>query len=246
LSNLDICFPEKDEKWKKDIIRNSYISLCLTLFEFFCLPKINERNISKYASHCGFLSNEEITDNSNSRFFLSAHFSNWEFLAYLFPLIFGSTLNIIVKTQSNIILDKKINEFREATGNKIIPMEVSLREVYKKISSNEIICFLIDQAAHSEYSVYTGFFGKNVATFSGPAKLALKYRPKLVFSYAVRGEKFKLNFYTEKIKYDDIQGLNDNNIIKLTQRIQDKLEEIVRKYPEHWLWFHKRFKYVKN
>jgi len=128
----------------------------------------------------------------------------------------------------------------------MIPMELSLREMFKKISTNEIMCFLVDQSAHSEYSVYVDFFSKNVSTYAGPAKLALKYRPKLIFCYIIREKNYKYNFYGEEIHYEDITGLNEESVIKLTQRIQSKLEEVVRKYPEEWLWFHRRFKHSKN
>jgi len=167
-------------------------------------------------------------------------------MAYCFPLIFDDHLNIIVKPQSNEILDKKINRFREKSGNKMIPMGVSLREVYQKIIANEIVCFLIDQSAHSEYSVYSEFFGKKVASFAGSSKLGLKYRPELIFAYLIRDDKYKYKIFTDEINYDDLKDISEENVTILTQRVQSKLEEVVRKYPEQWLWFHRRFKYIKN
>ena len=216
------------------------------LFEFCCLPKFTKMNIDKNVIYKGEIPEKELINRDYSKFFLSAHFANWEFQAYCFPLLFKDFLNIIVKTQSNIILDKKINKFREFSGNKMIAMGVSLREVYQKIIANEIVCFLIDQSAHSEYSVYVNFFGKKVSCFAGSSKLALKYRPKLIFAYVIRDNNYKYTILTEEIFYDDLKGTSEENIIILTQRIQSKLEDVVKRYPEQWLWFHRRFKYVKN
>jgi KDO2-lipid IV(A) lauroyltransferase len=34
----------------------------------------------------------------------------------------------------------------------------------------------------------------------------------------------------------------DQTTLKLTQAFNDKLEEIVRKHPEQWMWVHRRWK----
>jgi KDO2-lipid IV(A) lauroyltransferase len=161
-------------------------------------------------------------------------------------LLFNEGLDIVVKTQANHRIDDKINEFRKQSGNEVIHMGQSLREIFGKIKNKGIICFLVDQSAHSEYSVYAEFFGKKVASFAGPAKLALKFRPVLLSGLNIRKDNYQYEVITKEIMYDDLVESNDNNIVELTNRMQKHLEEVIRIYPDQWLWFHKRFKYTKE
>jgi KDO2-lipid IV(A) lauroyltransferase len=125
-------------------------------------------------------------------------------------------------------------------------MEQSLRELYGKIKNKEIICFLIDQSAHSEYSVYAEFFGKKVSSFAGPAKLALKFRPLILLGFNIRKVNYQYEIIIKEIKYDDLIETNEFNIIELTNRMQKHLEDVIKIYPDQWLWFHRRFKYIMN
>jgi len=179
-------------------------------------------------------------------FFISGHISNWEITAFAYAKIFRGKLNILAKPQSNKFVDKRLNHYRELSGNEIISTETSVRNVFKKILRNEIVCFLVDQSAHPVYSVYADFFGHKVATFSGPAKMALKFKTELVFAYAVRLPNYTYYIYVDKIEYDDIKEYNDENVLKLTERINKKLENAIRANPAQWLWFHRRFKHIKD
>lgn len=144
------------------------------------------------------------------------------------------------------MLNERINEYRKLSGNEIIEIGFSLKNIFETLSKNEIVCFLVDQSANPDYSVYVNFFGKKVATFSGPAKIALKKRPELLLAYGIRQEDYTYKINFENIFYDDLTESTNENIIELTQRIQTGFENVIRKYPGQWLWFHKRFKHIKN
>jgi len=76
--------------------------------------------------------------------------------------------------------------------------------------------------------------------------MALKFKTELIFSYCQRNENFKYHIYIDKINYDDINEFTDENVAILTQRINKKLENVIRENPSQWLWFHRRFKHIKN
>jgi Kdo2-lipid IVA lauroyltransferase/acyltransferase len=242
LHNLDICFPEKDRKWKMNIIKKSYINLSITILELLYIPRLNKKKYLKLVT----VDDEgyKMFKTNNLLFFLSAHFCNWEWLA-LSSVLFDRKFNLVAKIQASESLNPLINKLREKFGNKMIMIDSSMRKIFKKISDKEIICFLIDQSAHSDSSVYIDFFGKKVPTFAGPAKLALRYRPEIYFTYLIRLKDYNYRICHQKIEYDDINSTDESSIIKLTQRFQKILEDVIRKYPENWLWFHKRFKHMK-
>lgn len=76
--------------------------------------------------------------------------------------------------------------------------------------------------------------------------MALKYQTELLFAYGIRSKNYKYFITLEKIDYDDIREYSEENIQKLTDRINEKLENVIKKYPDQWLWVHRRFKHIKN
>ncbi|MBK8554007.1 MAG: lysophospholipid acyltransferase family protein [Ignavibacteria bacterium] len=178
--------------------------------------------------------------------FVSGHISNWELMAYSFPEIFEGKVNLITKIQASKGLNKIINEYRSLSGNEMIEIGFSLKKVFEKLKKNEFIGFLVDQSAHPDYSAYIDFFGHKTTSFSGPAKIFLKQRPEMLLGYFIRKEDYSYVLKFEKIYYEDIADNNDENIKLLTQRMQNGIESIIRNNPGQWLWFHKRFKHMKN
>lgn len=243
--NLSLCFPEKDKSWRNNIMRESYINLGINLFEFLYFPSLKENDIRKIVTYHNHEPVDESISEGKGTFLLSGHLSNWELEAFAYPAIYKRKLNIIARIQASRLLNAKINEFRTLYGNEIIEIGPSLKSVFRKIHDNEIVCFLIDQSAHPDYSSYVDFFGISVTAFSGPAKLALKLRPGLIVAYEQRQKDFSYKIYFERILYDDITGATEENITLLTQRIQSHFENVIRKSPGEWLWFHKRFKHIK-
>ena len=50
--------------------------------------------------------------------------------------------------------------------------------------------------------------------------------------------------HLEHVPSDDLVGFSDKNVLELTQRQVHMTEEIIRQYPEQWMWMHKRWKHV--
>ena len=188
----------------------------------------------------------EDSERRKGTIYVSMHYSNWELMAVAFPLLFGQKLNVITKKQASKGLNNIINAYRELSGNEMIEAGLSLKKIFEKLKKNEFVGILADQSAHSDYSVYVNFFGKNVAAFSGPAKFALKQKAELISGYISRKNNYVYSYNFEKINYDDLKDYNEENVKILTQRIQSVFEKIIRESPAQWLWFHKRFKHMKN
>ncbi len=179
-------------------------------------------------------------------FFVSGHISNWELLAFSYPVLTSQALNIITKRQASRKLNVLINEYRSLGGNKMIETGLSLKDAFRVVKNREAVCFLIDQAGHPDYSVYVDFFGRKTATFAGPAKLALTERPLLCYIYMIREKDYSYTVVRRKIQYDDLIGRSDENVTELSQRIQNEVMDTVRNHPAQWLWFHKRFKHTRE
>lgn len=234
-------FPEKNENEVNSILKGAYKNLVIVLFEILYLPEINEKNVSEFIRY----QNHELVDAALKRnsgvIFASAHIANWEYTAFAYPLINTEKLFIVTKVQADRKVNNEINKYRKLSGNKLIPLGASLKNIFQVLKQNQMVCFLTDQAGHSDHSVYIDFFNISVPSFPGAARIALKLNSELIFGYAIRDDEGFYNVYFEKI---DKEGLiySEENIKMLIQKIQTRTEQIIREHPEQWLWFHKRFK----
>ncbi len=210
-------------------------------------PKLKKETIETFVSFQDYNYIYQAISKGKGQFFLSGHISNWELMAFSYAKIFRSRLNVVVKPQTNKGINKTINKYREMCGNEMLEIGGSLRNIYTLIKKNETVCFLLDQSANPDYSVYADFFGQKVATFSGPAKIALKNRTEIIFAYAYRSKTNKYMIVTEPLKYDDLTGgATDENVQILTERFNKALERVIREHPDQWLWLHRRFKHVQK
>ncbi len=142
------------------------------------------------------------------------------------------------------MLDRRLNRIRTAAGNKMIDMKFALREVIRLLKDNKIVVMLGDQAAPKEGSVKVDFFVKDVPTFEGAAKFAIKMQSAVLFSHPVRQKDntYILNF--KEIDMNKYKDYTEESIKALTQEHAGMLEQAIRENPDHWLWFHRRFKNV--
>jgi len=243
--NLKMAFPEKSEKDIHEIIKKCYLNILIVIIEFFYMRKFNSSQLNKKFIIVNEQQMREKLKPGKGIIFVSAHFGNWELMAYGGALIFGKPLCVIVKEQSNKPLDKRINEIREYNGNRMVEMKKSAREVLKALNSNKIVAILGDQSAPAE-SVKVKFFSQEITAFEGAAAFALKTGAPMFWGVPVRDKNHNYSLEAIEIDTSDYKEYNSENIKALTQKTISLLEEYIRKYPDHWLWFHRRFKSVMS
>ncbi len=244
MRNLEFCYPEQSEKWRIDILKKAYNNISIILFEILYLKKLSEGDIRKYINHGDNDVFEKAYKKGKGIILVSAHYSNWEFAAFGLRFLLGKPINILVKHQSNSGVNKEINKIREMHGNKVVELGASLRQMYNMIKNNELVCFVIDQSADPRFSCFIDFFNVKTTAFNGPAKIALKYNSEILVGYMCRENDLKYTTKIYRLDYSDINEYNEKNICELTQRIQSAYEEVIRKDPSQWLWFHRRFKSI--
>ncbi|MCX7833901.1 MAG: hypothetical protein N2490_06800 [Ignavibacteria bacterium] len=245
-TNLDLCYPEKDKKWKSNIARLAYVNICIVILEILYMFFLSSKKLYSSVINGDLSLIQDCINKEKGLIIASGHYSNWEYFGGYIATQIPVRASCIVKTQSNLFVNERINYLRNKFKYQAIEVGVSLREVYERLKKNEVIMMLIDQSAHPDYSSYVNFFNVNVSSFSGAAKFALKYKTELIFAYFRRDKNLKYNLYSKKIDFSDLKEYNKENIDELTQRLQNSLEECIREEPSQWLWFHRRFKNIKS
>jgi KDO2-lipid IV(A) lauroyltransferase len=251
LNNLKIAFPFKTEKERDDIAIKFYKNLGMVFVEIFRLNKYNESNIDDFVE--SDFENIKNIYGGQGVLLLTAHFGNWELLAKTFGLK-GYKGNVLARPLDNPYIEKILYNLRTASGNKVIyNRENAVKNIISALNANEIVGFLPDENASKRIGVFADFFGVKACTMPGMANIAAKTKLPVVPAFIVRinnnnvkdkkyGNYSKHRLIIEPpldIKYTGDRKTDTMNILKL---FNEKIEDIIKQYPEQWFWIHNRWK----
>jgi KDO2-lipid IV(A) lauroyltransferase len=242
LENLRLAFPEYRKEKIKLIAYQNFISVCITLVEILALPWIKKEQVNNIL----LFENPELLTakfkEGNGLIVLSGHFGNWEYLATLGAYILQVKFHVVVKPQRNPFVDRWMNNYRTKWNNEVIPLGPSIRNVYSVLIKKGILAMVADQRGPEE-SIKLEFFGRKTSVYTGPAILSLKSNAPLIFGIAIRQKDFSYKIFINEISRDNLPEDYDEKVKVLSERIIRHLENIIRQYPEQWLWMHKRWKH---
>jgi len=241
LKNLKIAFPELNDVEIRKLAKKTYKNLFIVLVEILYLPHLKKEEIENLVH----IKNPEVIYNAlelnKGLIFVSAHFGNWEILALSSALKLKTQFSIVTKPLRNPFVDEFINNWRTKFGNKVVPLGLSVKNIFKELLEKKIVALLADQRA-SENSLQMNFFNKLTHVYEGPAVLSIKTGAPLIFAIAIRNNDYTYRVELQEITKPDLE--NEQEKIKvMTEKYISLLEDYIRIYPEQWLWFHNRWRH---
>ena len=142
----------------------------------------------------------------------------------------------------NPFLEQERVNYNKHFGVNILYKENGLRKAIQQLKKGQDLVIFSDQRANLTEGIPCQFFGKNTSTLPIVAALALKYHIPIIPMFVVRTQNLlhhRILFLPEiQIEYDDPAFTTEN----ITQRLNDVIEQVIRTYPEQWLWFHRKWK----
>jgi Kdo2-lipid IVA lauroyltransferase/acyltransferase len=244
MANLAIAFPEKSEAARWRILRSSYINLGRGGAEAIRLGGFFHQRLKRRVSYDRFAYWGEIAARHKDCgvIILSAHFGNFELLAPAHAM-HGFQINLVHHTQRFLAGDALITYIRERSGVEIIRKHAAARAVLKALRRGETVGIPFDQNAKRSEAIFVPFFGEPAATTSGLARIVAISGAPVVPAFIVR----EPNRRTHRIEIQDevpIQrsGNTDADIAENTRRFVKVIEDVVRRYPEQFLWTHRRYR----
>lgn len=243
LDNLQKAFPEKDLSWCKQISKVSFQNIGIVFTELATFKYFTEDDFRYYFQIENLDEVIEAHKRGKGVLLLSAHYGNWEILAYAFGLVSKIPITIPVKPQRNKSLDDIINLYRTSGGNKVVSMYNAALEIVKALRKGGIVAMLVDQSATEDRDVFIEYFGRPASTFESPAALCLKFDIPLFMAFAERQENGSYYIKAIEIDHSDLENSKEG-IYELTKRHVNLLEKMVRKHPDHWAWQHRRWKHT--
>ncbi len=244
--NLGIAFPDKDQRWKQQVLRRSFQQIGDHVVELSRLSGLTASRVAQrveYEEGRGLEHYRKAKKEGEPLLFLTAHISAWELLPVAHALL-GHTLTFIVRPLDNPFLETWATRLRTECGNQILSKHRSLKQVLKTLEQGGDVGFLIDQNIQEKEGVYAPFFGRLACTSSTLAALALKISAPVVvgFIYPKEGSPghYRIRFYPP-IQLAGSGNL-EQDLIRGTTEFNRYIEEMIREYPHCWLWGHRRFR----
>jgi len=239
--NLALAIPELATADRHAIVKRVFRNLGRLLGEFSQFPKLTRQNITKLVEYDGFESYKRASDRGRGVLMLTGHVGAWELCAFA-QGVYGHPLSFLVRPLDNPLLDRMVNRYRELSGNRTIDKNKAVRPVLEILRRGQDVGLLIDVNTLPDQGVFCDFFRIPACSSTGLAVFALRADAPVVPGFLIWDErlrKHRLRFGPEipLIRTGDFK----EEVMLNTARFTKVIEEYARRYPDQWLWIHKRW-----
>lgn len=242
--NLGIAFPEKPERERRRILRASFLNMGRMAAELAHLHKLTDRDLQemvRFDNETWW--SEAITwDRPTGVLILSGHFGNWELLVFAHGRR-GHPVSMVHRALANPLIDRWFNDLRARAGTRLVKKSKAAGSVLKALHDKQLLVLPFDQNSTRGLGVFVPFFGLAASTNSGIARIGLRADAPIVPVFIVRdGHRARHMVHVLPIMEVERTGDFQEDVRRNTERFSRVFEDMVRRYPEQWLWVHKRWK----
>lgn len=241
LENLRHVYVNKSDKFYKYLSRRVFMNQGKNLLELLFTQKLNKDGIRHIAKLTGETNWKAL--NSSGAIIVTGHFGNWELMAYALSSA-GYILNVVARKVYIDQLNKILLLLRQKHNVRTILRQEqgSAKKILRALKRKEMIGVLIDQDIPAIPGMFANFLGKPALTPMGPIAIALKRAVPVVPAFIIRQKNGK--HYIELLPpLKLVQSGSYEQDMKLNlEAINALIGKYIRMYPDHWVWFHERWK----
>jgi KDO2-lipid IV(A) lauroyltransferase len=238
--NIRRAFPEKTDSEIEALIKGCYMHWGEGFISTLKLWMISQRKARSIVDAPGL---DEYVLGSIERqepiLYFTGHFGSWE-MAGRYVGGLGDGAASIYRIQKNPLVDWFLTWIREYHQLELVNSWSGMAAFEDALNRTYGLAVVGDQYKGKK-GVQINFFGIPSSTPRGAAVLTYRVKPKLVVLVCTQHRgRYKIKI--EEIKYDYPEAMTEQWIHDLTQTLTSKLEEEIRKYPEQYFWFHRRWR----
>ncbi|PIQ43138.1 MAG: lipid A biosynthesis lauroyl acyltransferase [Gammaproteobacteria bacterium CG11_big_fil_rev_8_21_14_0_20_46_22] len=234
--NLSLCFPEKDERERERILRESFGYAVLGIFEMGLAWWASEKRFNAMITINGLNIFHHALKQGRGVIGLSGHFTQAE----LFMRTMGKQLplTIFYRQQKNALFEW----FSVRQRRKYLSGLVERKDVggfFKALEKNQVLAYLPDQDFGIRNGVFAPFFGQQAATITALSNKL--YHEGVQFVYAFIHNTGDLQKPYEVNSYA-LENFPTRDELKDAITLNTIIEAAIRQHPEQYMWQHRRFK----
>jgi len=240
--NLDLAFPGLPLGDRTRILRGVYRHLGWQLVEFCRMTRYTAENTRDWVRTEGLDHYLAAMARGKGVLIVTGHLGAWELSSFYHSLM-GHPMGMVIRRLDNRRLDDYVNAIRCLHGNRVLHKDDFARGLLTAMRAGETIGILMDTNMRPPQGVFVEFFGRQACTASGLARVALKtgaaVLPGFMLWKPAEG-KYVLHFGPE-LKFART-GDAEADAQAATQVCASATEAWIRRYPDQWLWIHRRWK----
>jgi len=214
-------------------------SFARTALEFLKSPQLSDDEIRRLVVPEGFDHFQQAFEKRRGVILLGAHLGNWELLGARLARD-GWPVSVIAREHNDEYTAHLMRRIREANNLRVVPRD-DVREAIRCLRQGRVLGILPDHNV-TQGGVLVDFFGRPATTAPGPALFAMRTGAAVVPTFAVRqpDDTYTIHF-GEPLRLVNT-GNREADLLANTRLMAQAIEDIIRQYPEQWLWMHRRWK----
>jgi KDO2-lipid IV(A) lauroyltransferase len=242
LENLELALPNMSEQDRERILRGMFQSLGWQIGEFCKMPHYSRLQAESFIRYDGLEHYLQAKSKGKGVLVLTGHLGAWE-LSSFFHSLMGYPMSLVIRRLDNPLVDAYVNRIRCLHGNRVIHKDDFARGLLTSMHRGDTVGILMDTNMTPPQGIFVPFFGVEACTASGLARVALHSGASVLPGFLLweaSERRYVLRFGPE---LDVIRtGDMTHDILANTAMFTATIEEYVRRYPEQWLWVHRRWK----
>lgn len=239
--NLKNAFPEKSEHEINQIRRQFYRFLCDLSLETIKTISISPENLNKHFKLGDLSVLEQYHRQNQSVIIVMGHLGNWELGGARFSQLPLHQLFVLYHPLANPYFDQLLFRMRTRLGAKLYPMKSAFRGMIKNRGELTATAFIADQTPPPDSAYWMTFLNQDTAVFKGTEVIARKLDYPVIYISVIREKRGQYRLNSELL-VEHPQDLPENQLTEMHTR---RLQEDINKYPETWLWSHRRWKHKR-
>jgi KDO2-lipid IV(A) lauroyltransferase len=246
-NNIEKVFQHAISSQEKNRLAQAYYSHLITILrEIFIYALFSKKRLEKRISIIGIEHLHQAMSKGKGVIALTGHFGNWEFAPLFFPSkvpIYKSRHYCIRKSLRFALLDNIFIRRFEDVGFNIINRKNAMRQSLAALKKQGIVYFPFDlrPAYHIKNQVQIDFLGQKTNSYNSMAYIAQRLKCPVISTtfYRINKKQHVIEIYPEMEWQEDAD--KGQAYLHNTQIYNKRLEEMLLRYPEQWLWSYKRW-----
>jgi Kdo2-lipid IVA lauroyltransferase/acyltransferase len=242
LRNLELAYPEMPAEERNRILRRVYRHLGWQLGEFCQMPRYTPENTRDRIRYEGLERYLAAQERGRGVLIVTGHVGAWELSSFWHSLM-GHPMTMVIRRLDNARVDRMVNDIRCLHGNRVVHKDDFARGLLQAMRRGETVGILMDTNMTPPQGVFVPFFGVAACTASGLARVAMRTGAAVLpgfLVWEVAERKYVLRFGEEIALV--ATGDDERDVWENTARCTAAIEGVVRRYPDQWLWVHRRWK----
>jgi KDO2-lipid IV(A) lauroyltransferase len=240
--NLELALPQLSASERERILRRLFRNLGWQLVEFCRMTGYTRQNTRNWIRTEGFEHYLAAKARGKGVLIVTGHLGAWELSSFYHSLM-GHPMGMVIRRLDNRRLDQYVNGIRCLHGNRVLHKDDFARGPLTSMRKAETVGILMDTNMTPPQGVFVDFFGIQACAASGLSRVALKTGAAVLPGFMLwepAEKRYVLHFGPELVF--SRSGNAEADILAATQQCTKAIESWIRRYPDQWLWIHRRWK----